>query len=542
MISCLLIQVSRNQQGLPVSKENVIVGESIQIGRGAACKIHLLDHRVALLHATLRRSEDGTLYIEGEKDEAIHINGFIEQSAAISPGTRVEIGPYLMLVEPAPAGHDIALSVEMMHPLAGQDKTHVPVTLDALKLSNRKLGLGLAAAILFMFLLLPFLPSVSPAFDTWQAILPVSLNQSWNLGPLSGGHGVIGTKCSICHQSAFHSVSDAVCLGCHKQIKLHLAKDEIHADAIKNMRCTECHLDHRGHEGILPHNSSKCVACHADIKKKNISTTLADVHEFDKDHPQFRVMLQSGKERFRVSLDDKEKLVEKSGLKFSHQVHLDKNGVSSPQGDTVMVCRDCHKIEESGIRFAPMMMQKTCQQSHCHSLLFMAPAEGFAPHGSERAVMDSLRKFYTNWLAGSPKNMAECGRAGGAGTAALRALNCANELAQKNAGATLFGDKLECGECHEIQPAEDKEAPWAVAKVHINRDWQPKATFVHAKHDTMNCTECHDKINSKTSAEVSMPRIEKCRECHVGDVDAKGKIRSDCDSCHRFHRSDKSNK
>lgn len=545
MISCLLIQVSRNRQGLPVRRESAIAGESIQIGRGAACKIHLPDHRVNLLHATVRRAEDGALYIERDDDATININGVIEQSAALSPVTRVEIGPYLLIVEPATGGHDIALSVEMIQPLPEQDATKAcrtaPVTLAALGLSKRKLGFGLAACIFFIFMLLPMLPSASSAFDKWQAKLPVTLTESWNPGTLSGGHSVFGAKCSTCHQHAFRAVSDDACAECHKQVAKHLAKDDLHAKLFKKVRCTDCHLDHRGKAGLVLHDSPGCVTCHGNIKSKNVGTTRADVHDFGTDHPLFHFTFPDGKKIARVREDDKGKLVEKSELKYSHKVHLDKKGVSTPQGDTVMVCRDCHKIEESGIHFAPMTMRETCQQSRCHILYFKEPVEGRVPHGSERVVMNRLREYYAKWLADSPaRNMALCAQAEGAGNVAKRTLECADDLARKNAAATLFrdsGKELECGECHEIEQTGDNDVPWKVAPPHINRDWQPGAVFPHLKHDTVNCTECHDKVDSKTSEEIAMPTIKKCRECHVGDHFAKGKISSSCDSCHRFHQS-----
>ena len=543
MISCLLIQVSRNPQGLPIRKESTISGESIQIGRSAPCKINLLDHRVHLLHATIKRSEDGTLYIEGEKDATLNINGFIEHSAALSPGTRVEIGPYLLIAEPAPDGHDIALSVEMVQPLPEQDMAKAcrtaSVTLADLGLSKRKLGFGLAACIIFIFLLLPMLPSISPALDKWQAALPVTLTDSWSPGSLAGGHRVIGAKCSTCHQRPFQPVSDDACSACHKQVAKHLAKKDLHASIFKKVRCTSCHLDHVGRAGLILHDSSGCVSCHGDLKRKNPNATRANTRDFGSDHPPFHITLQDGKNITRVPQAEKGKLIEKSRLKYSHQVHLDKKGVSSPLGRTVMVCQDCHKIDEAGTHFAPMTLRETCQQSRCHTLYFTEPVEGKAPHGSEREAMDKVREFYTKRLTDSPaKNMAGCAPASGAGNAAKHTLECANNLARKYAAATLFkenGEDLECGVCHEFEPSGDDQVPWKVAPLHITRDWQPGAVFAHSKHDTINCTECHDKMNSKVSADIAMPTIEKCRECHDGSKPAKGKIRSTCDSCHRFH-------
>lgn len=547
MISCLLIQVSRNPQGLPVRKESTVAGESIQIGRSAPCKIHLLDHRVNLLHATIRRSEDGKLYIEGEKDATLTINGFIEQSAALSSGTHIEIGPYLFVVEPATDGHDIKLSVEMTQPLPEQDMAKTgraaPVTLAGLGLSKRKLGLGLAVCILLIFLLLPMLPNASSAFDKWQSALPVTLNESWSPGHLSGGHSVFGSKCSTCHQRAFRPVSDDACVECHKQVAKHLVKEDVHASAFKNMRCTSCHQDHMGEAGLVLHDSSVCVTCHGAIKRKNAGTALADAHDFGTDHPSFHITLLDGKKAIRVRQDEKEKLVEKSGLKYSHQVHLNKKGISTPQGDTIMVCKDCHKIDEAGTHFAPMTMKETCQQSRCHKLYFALPVDGVVPHGSEREAMGRVREYYAKWLADSPgQNMAACKHAGVAGSSAKRTLDCANDLSKKFAADTLFkksGEDLECGVCHEIEPAGDSDVPWKVAPLQISRDWHTGAVFPHSRHGAINCTECHDKMNSKTSSEIAMPAIKKCRECHVGDHSAKGKVRSTCDSCHRFHQGAK---
>jgi hypothetical protein len=283
------------------------------------------------------------------------------------------------------------------------------------------------------------------------------------------------------------------------------------------------------------HHSSQCVNCHSAIKSIKADSKLDNVDDFSTKHPPFHLTFQDGVKILRLRQDDKNKPIEKSGLKYSHKIHLDKEGISSPQGDTVMQCQDCHKIEDSGIHFEPMTMKKTCQQSGCHALDFTDPVEGLAPHGSERAVMDRLRGFYNQWLLASPTNTAACQH----GTGVYDTKDCANELARKNAASTLFRQEHECGECHEIEATGDNEVPWKVKPLHLNRDWQPGATFTHSKHDTMKCTECHDKMNSKTSADIAMPTIQKCRECHVGNQAAKGKIRSSCDSCHRFHRANK---
>lgn len=541
MISCLLIHVSRNPQGLPVCKDSLISGATIEIGRGAACKIHLLDHRVSQLHAAIVRSENGALFINGEKNVTLKINGYIAQHAALAPGTQIEIGPYLLIVEPAAGGYDLILSIELIHPINHTDaaKPDTPLTVAALGLSKRKFGFSLAAGILFLFLFLPMLPNFSGALDKWQVSLPLTLTGAWNPEPLSGGHRMLDAKCSSCHQKPFTAISDDICTGCHKQVGRHLTKEALQDKTFHTMRCTNCHIDHKGAEQLLLHDSSKCVSCHAEIKHTLADSQLGNVSDFAAGHPPFRLSLFKGDGLIRLRQDDKAGLTEQSGLKYSHQVHLAKEGISTPEGDTVMRCQDCHKLEESGRHFSAMTMKNTCQQSGCHALDFTEPVEGLAPHGSEHAVMDRLREFYINWLARAPENQSACQN----NADAPSMLACANELADKNAAATLFRtrpvskkDRLECGECHEIKPSGEKEVPWKVTPVRINRDWQPGAVFNHAKHETMKCTDCHDKLNSKLSADIAIPAITKCRECHSGNRPAKGMVTSGCDSCHRFHQ------
>jgi mono/diheme cytochrome c family protein len=80
--------------------------------------------------------------------------------------------------------------------------------------------------------------------------------------------------------------------------------------------------------------------------------------------------------------------------------------------------------------------------------------------------------------------------------------------------------------------------PWKIAPVYLTQRWLPKARFEHAKHAAVDCVQCHPVTQSKTSADVSMPTIAKCRECHVGNTPERNKISSNCELCHGFHQHD----
>lgn len=544
MIRCLLAQISRNPSGQTVRKESLATGEVIQIGRAAECQISLSDHRVNLLHAAIRRSDEGKLFIDAEEGADIFINGSSRSSAEFTPGTHVLVGPYELVAETPNDNYDLSLSIEVVGPLP-DDHAHIaakqaPVTLSGTGLSKRKPTLWLAGAIVLVFLILPMIPASSPALPKWVADSQTWLKKSWQLGEMSRGHQLISAKCDSCHQKPFEAVPDKACENCHKTATRHIKDKALHTNAFKDMRCGECHHEHRGEarQGTL---NAQCVACHAKIKEKYDKTRLADIRDFSKDHPAFSLTFKTGHQDsdvLRIPQKDKAKLVEKSGLRFSHKVHLDKEGISSPDGDTVLECRDCHQLDTDGARFRPISMEKNCQQSRCHALNFKPPiSKRQLPHGSEKKLMVALHEYYAtvaiSKIAAGEKF--QCGTGGVTKNQLEHALDCANRNAHANA-EILFKPDSDCGECHEItHNADDKDIPWKVAPVTITSHWLRNSRFTHAKHSTAKCTECHDKTLSKKSSDVAIPAIEKCRECHGGNKQAKNRINSSCDNCHRFH-------
>ena len=52
----------------------------------------------------------------------------------------------------------------------------------------------------------------------------------------------------------------------------------------------------------------------------------------------------------------------------------------------------------------------------------------------------------------------------------------------------------------------------------------------------MRCENCHAAQTSKESADLLIPGIANCRECHAGER-AKDKVASGCVACHGYHQS-----
>lgn len=529
MIDCLLIHVSQVPQGLSGTHEMHVRGESLRFGRGAACTVHLPDHRVALHHATLRRDDTGALLLEAAPGAFISIDGFLESAAALAPGRTFVIGPYHFAVEDTKAGCDIALRCSLPqggHPAAaGGHELQEPV-----RWRKRWLGLGLAVILLLGGLLLPLLTRLSPAFEHWQAALPVSLTGLQSPGPLSPGHRGFAQRCTTCHAKAFHAVADTACTECHSRLADHLPADAAHAERIRARRCADCHPAHAGKAATRVAGLTQCVGCH-----RQVDGDIAKVGSFSA-HPDFHLTVPDGQSSQRVPLDGSTLPPEHAGLKFSHAFHLSKKGISTPEGDTVMHCPDCHQLEDSGEHFTPVNMKLTCQQSRCHTLRYAEPAGGIVPHGSEREALYRLRLFYIDRVL-KEGNVADCPPATRKSPDGL--LGCAENKARTQAAETLFrqdGENLECALCHEIRTTGRHDMPWRVAPVRPIRDWQPKAHFSHARHGTLACTECHRKTDSSESADISFPRIEVCRQCHTDPDGSANRVASRCESCHRFHR------
>ncbi len=536
MIRCLLIQISRNLQGQPIRKELQVSGETIQIGRAAGCKIRLLDHRVNLHHAVILFSDEARLHIESVENSDILIHGSFQSGAELIPGMHVFVGPYELIVESPTQEYELVLSVEMVRALP-EDQFPVAakraaVSLSEAGLAKRKPTFWLSAVIVLFCLWIPIMPFL--ALPGWVKELQILTHEPWQLGGMMRGHYLLKAKCGLCHQKPFSAVTDQACENCHKTIARHVRERPWMQvkNAYPQIACTECHHDHRGEKGqqIL---EVQCVTCHAIVMVNNESARLVDVRDFGHDHPAFSLTFKTGPEAtdtLRIPQKDQPRLIEKSGLKFSHKLHLKKTGVSSPEGDTIMECQDCH--EEAGAGFKPVSMEKNCQLAGCHALRFKPPAAGrYLPHGSVRNVLDALNDYHLARLIGG--DQAACGAGK---NKAERLLDCAKHNAAENAELLFKGDRG-CVECHEI--TVDPEQGWKVAPLMINRHWLADASFTHTKHRFAKCASCHDKALSEKSADVSIPDIVRCRECHTGSRQEKNKISSTCKDCHRYHRKDK---
>lgn len=518
MIHCLIIKISHNSRGLPVRSYHTLSGDELTLGRSAECRIHLPDPRVAMHHAVIKRMDDGQLHLVTVNGE-LGVDGALQQNVALNHDTRVLVGPYQLSVEPAPPDVDLALSLSLVQRLPDdyedlKSRTQEPLT-GALRF-KRSLALTLVSLIALFGLILPmaqvFSPRLQAVVDHW----PFGFDQVWTAGRVSTAHQNIGSQCMECHRVPGRQVSDQACVSCHRETAPHIADPALQQHAFHErarfsggMRCAECHREHKAPLPLVKQDNGTCLECHADIKAIDVKTKLVDIHDFERDHPEFKLSFRTGpdpQDIERILQSDKARLVEFNGLKFAHVQHVGK--VQGPDGlDDIreLSCTTCHVPQGKEMRFQPISFKRDCLSCHADKLEVGPPKATLrVPHGHEEAVLNALK-------VQAPKDVERY----------VKAL--------QNDG---------CAYCHEIEPAQAGDVlPWRTMPLRITDDWFTKARFNHASHRTQQCKSCHDVENSERSADVAMPDRDSCLRCHAGNERKYKRIASTCMSCHDFHNA-----
>lgn len=545
----LVITQSRNRAGRMVQVRKEVTADWVRVGRNAASEVLLADPRIALSQGLIV-DRNGLVYTEGEMGTTTSTTRKAVRSVRLSPGTSLDIGPYKLTAVPAPAGYTGAVTVELVRPpedVAPEFMARArSLTLASLGLPKRWTALALFALIAIAFLLVP----AGRVLDLpWRQpeTIAVASDRFWNPGPVMLAHQPIGEKCEACHEVAFQQVRDVACLECHARIGHHVGAQMKPAALFAGARCAECHRDHKGVKTTHRDDDRFCVDCHRDVRTRANGAQSQNVADFAKDHPAFRLSLPGDKGVVRVR-QGSGKIQEASNLVFPHAVHLDPAGVRHPDKDKVKLdCAACHQPDASRRGFEPVSMARHCQD--CHRLEFEpAVSARQVPHGRPAEAMTVVREFYANLALNGVRDSFEKAfgvpgegllrRAGEPTPADRRAALAMAAKKAAHVSEEIFEIRL-CRTCHEIQRAEgDAGVDWTVAKVRANNAWMPHARFDHKSHAQSKCADCHDVAASKRSADVAMPAIEGCRECHGGSRPGEKKVTSNCLLCHGFHEQE----
>jgi len=417
-----------------------------------------------------------------------------------------------------------------------------------------KIGLVLAALLLIFAGLLPFLQG-NP--------------ESWSSGPLADSHQLLAGNCRACHNTPFARVKDSACLECHR-LSPH-AQSAAFKKAADHSRlqipCGDCHIEHRGAAGMVISEPQLCTGCHGDIKSVSPQATGPDVASFNA-HPEFAVAVQPllpGQPAIKVKLDDPARLIDNGRIKLNHKLHLKL--IQGPNGYEQLQCSSCHQLTEELRLFKPIEFETNCQR--CHPLNFderLAARE--VPHGPPDKVFAALLAEFTGLLGNyqSPDRVSaedqdrrnKPGEPPASLSTTKSSVVFSADLVQqaaREAERQLF-TRTACKLCHAVEPAP--AVPEAAASGNLSRfsiinpeipkKWFTAANFSHGAHELLRCTECHAGVEeSEQTADILIPRIEKCRACHVqGPPGAavlqpgmssfkRAGIKSDCTVCHSYH-------
>lgn len=538
--------ITRNAAGDAEHNDKIISAPAITIGRATDQMLHLRDRRARLQHACIK-PENGDFHISTNAMAGVTVNGRSQRDTRLAAGDVIEVGANILRVIEPPDGVDFALSFELRDD-AGAEHLEQSWTMPATGVagwSKRRISWSLAALVLIFALALPAITLLHPDIAAVTRASGALPDDSWWLaGPVHSAHSSTAASCENCHSQVFQRVPDGACLDCHT-VNKHVASAEL--TVLGDARCASCHLEHNEPPELVNRHQGLCADCHQDLPA---NTGIRPAGDFLVAHPDFRVSLlqpatsSAGGIEWRVEhfAQADATTADRSNLKFDHKIHLDKDGIITPDGKRVIECAECHVPEPGGARMLAISMDEHC--SNCHTLSFDPDdPTRVVPHGDPEGVLQTLVEYYSARLLGADPGAVEqrVRRPGAALTRADRDKAAAEARQKALAVAEDLFERRACVNCHEVtRVGGDSELPWSVLPVRLTASFFPHAAFSHAAHDTevTSCNTCHAALESESAHDLLMPDIDTCRNCH-GSAFARrndaSQIPSTCIMCHSFH-------
>ncbi len=368
--------------GREIRRERVSEAPSLSAGRAAENDIHLPDLAVEQHHIRIDAATDGMLAVRALGTLGFGLDGRIVTEGTIDPRTGAEIALGSARLAVAREGEAIAITIRQIAEEEGKGDALRGFALASVLPSKRAMSWAFAGAILLMLLMLPvashLLRTPAKPDPTGKTPGAVLMDSAWSSGDLSFKHQSLENNCESCHVAAFESVQDETCISCHKDTGDHAPMGRLAkgmpalspGDAIQwkigqslgkegPLGCVSCHSEHEGPMRAAAASEAFCSDCHRDLGVRLTDTSIGNAHDFGKDHPQFRPLYYASfgaAKPVRAAAGNKP--VERSGLKFPHDVHMNARGgaarmaVSLKQYGKPLECADCHELTADRIAFA----------------------------------------------------------------------------------------------------------------------------------------------------------------------------------------------
>ncbi len=367
----------------------------------------------------------------------------------------------------------------------------------------------------------------------------------YSSGQLSRAHAVFTQQCTLCHIAKAGSftapVTDKACLACH-DAPLH------HANQAFTPECATCHVEHKGAMLLQATADAACTQCHSQLRTRDGPPHFASsISGFDKKHPEFSP-LRSG-------------MVDPGGVRLNHYLHLQPN-LTGPNNTRVqMTCDDCHRAADGGVwpyeaEMHPVALNdlnpnrphgkayipvpefaKHC--AACHTLQFDKRfGNEQVPHDKPETVHAFLLKRFGEYIAAHPDGVHEVNPSDRLLPERVRVLRVARNAAEwvqfRVADAEWLLYAKTCKQCHMLTPTNSPLPE--VAKSNLTARWLSHSEFDHHAHRMMSCTACHTGAPaSRETADVLLPGIQTCQQCHRPQGPSKEAAEGRCFECHQYH-------
>lgn len=550
--------------GREIIRERVIEQTSLTVGRAAESDIHLPDLAVEQQHVRIDTAADGTLKVAMLSTLGFGLDGRVVTEGVIDPrtGGEIALGAARLAIAREGDGRTI-ITIRQVIPDEGKGDALRGFALASVLPSKRAMSWVFAGAILLLLLAIPvtshLLRSPAKPDPTGKTPGTVLLDSAWTSGELSLKHHSLEDNCESCHVAAFESVQDETCISCHKDTGNHAPMPRLAkgapalspGDALQwriaegfgkegPLGCVSCHSEHEGPKRQPAGGEAFCSDCHDKLDTRLTDTALASAHDFGKGHPQFRpVYFASFGAAKPVRAAPGTKPVERSGLVFPHDVHMDTRGgaarmaVSLGQYGKPLECKDCHTLTPDKTSFKEVKMEDSCEG--CHSLVSGRSAGGFSKlrHGDVKDLAEDLARISSGPRAPVGPARQRPGQIGSA-SPAYRADFGRPVRAYIGLSNALSSGGV-CTECH--LPTRGPTGQADLMPVNLPDRFLTSGYFDHEAHKKEKCTDCHAADTSKAASDLLIPDLKNCRECHLGATAAKTRtiVPSDCAMCHAYH-------
>jgi hypothetical protein len=344
-------------------------------------------------------------------------------------------------------------------------------------------------------------------------------------GLVSESHAFFEQRCELCHTQSFHSVPDLACKQCHDGAP-HPAKEIDAAVHPKSqVRCAECHLEHRGRVRLAEVSNGNCTSCHANIQEHADGAKVKDASAFRKGrHPEFS---------FAAMPDQRP-------LKLNHAKHMPKEAKMFRGNKLPMECTDCHVADRTSPtnQPKPVTFEEHCKKCHSRELEFdvyqiLGDKAMPSPHTKDAKLIREV--IWNTYAAALRENPVLARKPLGNDLDPQPDANAWMERVVRDSQAFLFGRK--CGYCHvttgdgEVRKVNRIAGHYAESKPE-GEPWLTRGDFSHRSHRGVRCDSCHTTARESTRTEdILIPAMQACTPCH-GE---SGTSLDDCAKCHLYH-------